>query len=157
MRAARPDLDAVFRRFVRWRARRPRGRALPRRLWQAAVDLLGDYPASTICRRLNLNHSRFNRARETFGRPEAESAVTGGNDRSRRSRRGRRPFVELPALSLVHPGPAVEGFAMRGECRVVVETARARLSVEFARFDSAWLGSACRLLLEASGGSPLFG
>jgi len=62
----------------------------------------------------------------------------------------RRAFVEVPPLTLAPPAVQAEALDKRCECRVVLESATgARLSVEFARVDPAWLGSVCRMLLDA--------
>ncbi len=154
MRTARSDLDSVAARFQAWRASRPRRRALPDRLWRAAVGLLDRHSSSAICRRLRLNQSRFKRAREVFAAAGATTRTTdNGGWRSRTYRRviprARRAFVELPPLAL-QPGRQLEAHGMPGECRLVLEGGTgARLSVEFARVEPSWLRSVCTLLLGA--------
>jgi len=156
MRSASAGLESVARRFEAWRLARPRRRGLPDRLWRAAVGLLDRHTPSAICRRLGLNASRFKRAREDFGGAGSAALARGDGGRpSKRKRReiprARRAFVELPSLGLVRPGQELEAPGMRAECRVVLEgVAGARLSVELARVDPAWLSSVCALLLDAA-------
>ena len=153
MRSATSDLEGVRVRFEAWRARRPRPRALPERLWRAAVRLLDRHSASTVCQRLRLNSSRLKQAQDAFGRVGTARRTLAVADRSsRRSwpevRKARRAFAELPPPTLVGSVRPVEALGPRGECRVVLESvAGARLSVELARVDPAWLSAVCRLLL----------
>jgi hypothetical protein len=57
--------------------------------------------------------------------------------------------VELPPLAL-QPGRQPEAHGILSECRLVLEGGTgARLSVEFARVEPAWLRSVCALLVGA--------
>jgi len=156
MRSASSDLESVARRFEVWRSARPRRRALPERLWRAAVGLLGRQTPSAICRRLGLNESRFKHVREVLSGTGTTARARGDGGRPSKTKqrqipRARRAFVELPSLALVRPGQEIEAPGMRAESRMVLESVTgARLSVEFARVDPAWLSSLCALLLGAA-------
>ncbi len=55
----KPTLEEVAQLFAAWRNGKPRRRALPETLWQAAVILSENYPLSKISRRLGLDYSYF--------------------------------------------------------------------------------------------------
>lgn len=149
----RPDLDGIHAQFAAWRRGRPT-RAIPERLWRAALELLDRHGSSTICQRLVLNPSRFKQMRETLGRVRLRER-RGGAARGERAEAGsRRPvFVELAPPSLgVSPAlvPPVPWDTDRplAECRLVVESAGgARLTVLLARADASVIDAVCRSVL----------
>lgn len=167
----RRDLDAVLTQFEAWRVG-GRRRRIPEDLWRSALGLLDRYRASTICRRLVLNPSRFKQMRGVVGGPDIEQGR--GPRRKRRSvartahlmRSGRRSasgeratdstrpaFVELAPLgpgvlsALASPLRA-DGGRTATECRLVVSTSSgARLTVELMSADVAVIEAICRSVL----------
>jgi len=161
----RPDLDDVHRQFKVWRARGHR-RRIPEQLWRSAVGLLARYRASTICRRLVLNPSRFKQMRDVLVGSEIERG-RGPRDEERNASRavplmslGRRAkgsagpaFVELAPLgpavfSKLDSGLSQDGGRMAAECRLVVDSSSgARLTVILACADTSVIDAVCRSVL----------
>jgi hypothetical protein len=50
-----PTLESAAEQFEHWRANRQKRDRIPQHLWQAAVELCKDYPATAVCRRLRLS------------------------------------------------------------------------------------------------------
>lgn len=69
-----PTLEEVVEAFKRWRATRPRRRAIPPELWQAAVELSSKYPLSHISRSLGLSYPELKKRASVF--PERKEAGT---------------------------------------------------------------------------------
>ena len=55
IRGSSPTLESVAKQFEYWRANRQKRDRIPRHLWQAAVGLCRDHPATQVCRRLRLS------------------------------------------------------------------------------------------------------
>jgi len=165
MRSRKSSLERVVAGFEKWRETR-RERRIPEPLWDAALDLLGEYSASTICRELGLNPSRFKQIGDARKRvPRNRQLGQRGIERAVARRAvARRPsgstghdgFVELPSLM----GLAVGGGATasptvdvarqgRSGCRLTLESAAGTLSLTtVATPDSGWIDAVCRLALD---------
>jgi hypothetical protein len=149
MRSKGRELDGVVAKFEGWRAKR-QGRAIPDDLWDAAIQVLDGHTATTICRALGLNPSRFKQMREARGvrvvraarrRSATTVAPPAGNG-----------FVELAAPRLGLLG----GLAPRAEpayggtgCRLTLESAAGTLQVVSAAPGSALVEAVCRFVLGA--------
>ena len=94
----------VEKQFRSWRRNRKRGEKIPIELWQAAVELAGQYSLDEISAALTLDCERLEKrvenASDRLPRPSGPTAAT--------SHRG---FMEVGTLSTSHPD----------ECTVEVE------------------------------------
>ena len=167
-------LEAVLARFERWRARRQGRAPIPRKLWDAAVDLVSRYSSTTVCRRLRLNQGRFKAACEERGvvSPGRGRRRAGGARRrswgsSLRHRPARRSvglpaacktFVELPwpfgatGTGVFPPAAAVMPWNGAG-IRLKLESAAGDLTVSMARPDSLLADAVCQFVRGALGRS----
>lgn len=162
-------LEAVLGEFEKWRARRRGRSAIPKKLWHAAVDLVGRYSSTTICRRLRLNPGRFKEAREARGVAPGERGVRRRRGRSWRGRRfsvaprrvalvrAPKTFVELPAPSAaggvgVFP-PSLVMPRTRAGIRLTLESATGTLTVSTATADSVLAEAVCQFVRGALGRS----
>ncbi len=62
----KPPLEEVAELFESWRKGKPKRRSIPEKLWQAAVELSGDYSVSQISRRLGLSSPKLKRRVSSF-------------------------------------------------------------------------------------------
>jgi len=165
-------LEAVLAEFEKWRARRGGREAIPKRLWDAAVDLVDRYSSTAICRRLRLNQGRFKTACEERG------VVSGGGGRRRaggtrrrasgnglRHRRARpgvglvpaaKTFVELPPPfaangAVVFPPAAAVMPRSGAGIRLRLESAAGDLTVSMARPDPVLADAVCQFVRGALG------
>jgi len=167
-------LEAVLAQFERWRARRQGRAPIPRKLWDAAVDLVSRYSSTTVCRRLRLNQGRFKAACEERG------VVSAGRGRRRAGGTGRRSwgsglrhrpvrrsiglpaecktFVELPSpfdatgTGVLPPAAAVMLRSGAG-IRLRLESAAGDLTLSVARPDSVLADAVCQFVRGALGRS----
>jgi hypothetical protein len=158
-------LEAVLAEFRKWRARR-RGRApIPSKLWDAAVDLVGRYSSTAVCRSLRLNQGRFKVACEERGIvSDGRGRRHAGGARRQSSRSGRRhgvvrrgiglaprAFVELPSPLATHGAgafpPAVTVMPLTGAgIRLRLESAGWDLTLSMSRPDPVLADAACQFV-----------
>jgi hypothetical protein len=79
------DLNQVSKEFEAWRGAKTGRKAIPEKLWRAAVKLLDYYPKRIVCRELKLNPSRLDKHRQSL-----KQVVTK-----------REPFLELNSQALI--------------------------------------------------------
>jgi hypothetical protein len=147
MRSKKLDLDGVAAQFKAWRRTKTHRQPIPAELLGAAVRLLDRHSVTAICRRLRLNHQRFNQAREgLLGIPTVDrvasrrasrrpSSVMAAKSAANVTRMapGGGAFVELPPLQrslggLLPPvAPGVPREAAR--YRLVLESASGTLTL----------------------------
>jgi hypothetical protein len=169
MRSKKLDLDGVAARFKAWRRTKTYRQPIPAELLGAAVRLLDLHSVTAICRRLRLNHQRFNQAREgLLGIPTVDRVAS-----RRASRRppsvmaaaakvtsmapGGGAFVELPPLQrsvgglLPLVGPGIPREAARYE--LVLESASGTLTLVTTSPGRGLSEAVCRFVLGALDGS----
>ena len=175
MRSKRLDLDGVAARFQSWRRIKSPRQPIPADLLKAAVRLLGRHSTTAICRRLRLDHARFNRAQAgLMGVPGSEQARNQRAAGLRHLKRaqgalspktapgvssvnpGDGPFVQLPPLRglsslLSPPGHGIVGDSAR--YRLVLESATGTLSVVTTASGQGLVEAVCRFVLGALEGS----
>jgi len=57
VKAIKPSIEEVRRRFETWRETRKKRKPIPKDLWQAAVELTEHYPTHMVSKTLRLNHT----------------------------------------------------------------------------------------------------
>ena len=82
-------------RFEVWRKSREKRSAVPEKLWRLAADLAREYGVHPVSRALRVNYERLK------ARAGARAVTT------RRPRRRRSPFVELPTDAPIFSPPCV--------------------------------------------------
>jgi hypothetical protein len=69
----RPSLEEVTNQFQNWRKTRKKRTAIPKELWQAAIDLSRDYPINIISKTLGLSYTDLKRRIKASGELRADN------------------------------------------------------------------------------------
>ena len=93
----RRTLMDVEEQFRTWRSSRKRGQKIPRGLWQAAIELAGQYSLDEIATTLELNHGRLEKRVEATAHRQKRPSGTG-------AAAGHNRFVEVGAIGAGYPG-----------------------------------------------------
>jgi hypothetical protein len=158
MRSMKLDLDSVVAKFEGWRQTKSHREPIPAGLWKAAFALLDRYAVTEVCRRLRLNQTRFNQAREALagaarhprqhgrlGRPARASRL----ESIARQQAGRQPsggaFVELPRLGM--SGVMAPAGHELPRYRLVLESATGTVTVVTTAPSHGLVDAVCRFVL----------